>query len=347
VLFTTFERLFDQGGWVVYPIYFVSVFAWYIVIGTAYRYRFVKLTRKRFFEALEGKVRKGGTGMHTFDNLLSKIKLQSANPQSVLHATDEFMANLVPKLNNGFSTISAIIVISPLLGLLGTISGMNEMFSVIGEFGFGNPGIMSNAISIALLASLTGLAVAVALLLFQDSLQTKRSNILNMLKNDCKVLVSCAEAACSRPNVHHRNRKGTAMIHSDYRLINDEQEKPEINLAPFVDTIMILLIFFVVTANLYVETGVDVTKPKAQSSTPAGQKAVLVGLTREGTVHVYGRQVTLERLRLLIEKECSKQSDLSVVIVADKDVGTGRTVQVMDQCALGGAHKISIAAGKE
>ena len=43
---------------------------------------------------------------------------------------------------------------APLLGLLGTITGMNTMFSIIGEFGFGNPTIMANGISMALEATL-------------------------------------------------------------------------------------------------------------------------------------------------------------------------------------------------
>ena len=127
----------------------------------------------------------------------------------------------------------------------------------------------------------------------------------------------------------------------------EEHQNPEINLAPFVDTIMILLIFFVVTANLYVETGVDVSKPKAQSARPAGQKAILIGITREGTVHIYGRQTTVERLRSLVEQEVGKQPDISVVIVSDRDGAVGRTVEVIDQCTLAGAQKISIAASKD
>ena len=59
-------------------------------------------------------------------------------------------------------------LISPLLGLLGTISGMNEMFSIIGAFGFGSPSIMASGISMALKATLTGLAVAVVALFLLD-----------------------------------------------------------------------------------------------------------------------------------------------------------------------------------
>lgn len=132
-----------------------------------------------------------------------------------------------------------------------------------------------------------------------------------------------------------------------WRAAEAEQQRPEINLAPFVDTIMILLIFFVVTANLYIMTGVEVTKPKARSAVSVGERALLVGITREGSVHVYGRQVGLEALQTLVNREVSRNPDVAVVIVADQDAAVGRAVQVMDKCVLAGANKVSVAASGE
>jgi biopolymer transport protein ExbD len=132
-----------------------------------------------------------------------------------------------------------------------------------------------------------------------------------------------------------------------YGLVEHEAQRPEINLAPFVDTIMILLIFFVVTANLYVVTGVDVSKPKAQSARSVGQKAIMIGITREGTIHIFGRQVTIGRLQSLIEQEVAKTPDCQVLIIADRDAAVGKTVEVMDKCILAGVEKVSVAAEKE
>jgi biopolymer transport protein ExbD len=133
----------------------------------------------------------------------------------------------------------------------------------------------------------------------------------------------------------------------NYGLVEHEAQRPEINLAPFVDTIMILLIFFVVTANLYVVTGVDVSKPKAQSARSVGLKAIMIGITREGTIHIFGRQVTLDRLQNVIEQETAKTPDCQVLIIADQESAVGKAVQVMDKCLLAGAAKVSIAAEKE
>lgn len=132
-----------------------------------------------------------------------------------------------------------------------------------------------------------------------------------------------------------------------YHLTPVEAQKPEINLAPFVDTIMILLIFFVVTANMYIITGVEVSKPKARMAMSQGQQTLLIGLTREGTIHVYGRQVILERLKAIVSQEIAKHPAMSIVIIADQNASVGRAVQIMDQCALAGGKKVSIAADKE
>ena len=336
-----FVKLFNEGGWVLYPIFLVSIVVWYIGIGKAVRIRHYMKTWKRLLSALaENTPAASLTGMHPAFITLAR-KLQSDTQMSKRQrASSEFMSVILPRVEGGVSTIAACVVIAPLLGLLGTITGMNKMFSVIGLFGFGNPTIMANGISIALQASLTGLGVAVASLFVYDHVQRSKTKLLENLNMDL-------ERLCEGDTLGPDIVKGGDMPYAQYRLVSDETEKPEINLAPFVDTIMILLIFFVVTANLYVETGVDVSKPKAQSAKPMNQKSILIGITREGTVHVYGRQVNLDRLRLIVEQETSKQPDISVVIIADRAVDVGRAVEVMDNCMLAGAQKVSIAAGKE
>jgi biopolymer transport protein ExbD len=133
----------------------------------------------------------------------------------------------------------------------------------------------------------------------------------------------------------------------DFGMVSDHSEAAEINMGPLIDLVFILLIFFVVTTNFNRQTGVDVSKPKAQSAITQGPKTILVGVTREGTIHVYGRQVTPERLTMLVQQEVTKNPETSVVIIADNDASVGRTVMVMDQCALAGAQKVSIAADKE
>lgn len=133
----------------------------------------------------------------------------------------------------------------------------------------------------------------------------------------------------------------------DFSISGNESAIAEVNMAPLIDMVFILLIFFVVTTNFNRQTGIDVNKPKAQSAMTQGPKTILVGVSREGTIHVYGRQVTPQRLEMVIHQEVMKNPETSIVIIADQDAAIGKAVQVMDHCALAGAAKVSIAAQKE
>ena len=132
----------------------------------------------------------------------------------------------------------------------------------------------------------------------------------------------------------------------DFRILQKEDQPADINIGPLIDMVFILLIFFVITTNFTRQTGIDVTKPRAQTAVSQGQKVILVGISREGTIHAYGRQMSPERLQSLIQEEVLRKPDLSVVIVSDRQAELGKAVQVMDICALAGAKKVSLSADK-
>ncbi len=133
----------------------------------------------------------------------------------------------------------------------------------------------------------------------------------------------------------------------DLNIMGGNQEHAEIDMGPLIDMVFILLIFFIITTNFNRQTGVDVTRPKAQSAVSQGAKTIMVGVSREGTVHVYGRQVTMDRLQMLVSQEVAKNPETAVVIVADQEAAIGKAVMVMDRCSLAGAGKVSIAAENE
>jgi biopolymer transport protein ExbD len=133
----------------------------------------------------------------------------------------------------------------------------------------------------------------------------------------------------------------------EYGFLQAGEENAGIDMGPLIDMVFILLIFFIITTNFSRQTGIEVNKPKAQTAVSQGQKTILVGISREGTIHLYGRQVSLDHLGVLVSEEVAKRPDVSVVIIADQDAVISRAVQVMDQCALSGAPKVSLAAEKE
>ena len=130
----------------------------------------------------------------------------------------------------------------------------------------------------------------------------------------------------------------------EYNIVEDDNKDATIDTGPLLDMVFILLIFFVITTNFNRETGIDVTKPQAKSAVSTGLKIMLVGISADGTLHVYGRQIDMDRLEQLVEKEVKRRPDMSIVIVADKKAEIGKAVQVMDRCSMAGAKKVSIAA---
>ncbi len=133
----------------------------------------------------------------------------------------------------------------------------------------------------------------------------------------------------------------------EYGFIEKGESSAEVNIAPLLDMVFILLIFFIITTNFSRQSGVEVQKPKAQSAVYQGQKTILVGISREGSIHIHGRQVNLERLTRIISSEIARRPTANVVIVADRASMLGRAVEVMDACILAGVKKVSVAADKD
>lgn len=120
-----------------------------------------------------------------------------------------------------------------------------------------------------------------------------------------------------------------------------------IDIAPLLDMVFILLIFFVVTSTFTRETGLDVTKPKASTAQDLAREAVLIGISRQGTIHLNESQVPLTSLRRILEGIVRESPDRPVILVADRDAPGGLIVDVLDECNLARVAKVSIAAQRE
>ncbi len=124
-------------------------------------------------------------------------------------------------------------------------------------------------------------------------------------------------------------------------------EGSTIDIAPLLDMVFILLIFFIVTSTFTRETGVDVTKPKASSARELSRESILVGLSREGTIHINETQVNLSSLRAILRSVMAEAPERPVIIVADRDAPTGRLVDVLDECNNAKVRKVSVAASQD
>ncbi|MFW6387431.1 MAG: ExbD/TolR family protein [Thermodesulfobacteriota bacterium] len=118
----------------------------------------------------------------------------------------------------------------------------------------------------------------------------------------------------------------------------------ELNIAPLIDMVFILLIFFLVTTSFVRETGVDIQRPQAQSAGAQEGATLLIGITDSNTIVIEGRTVEPGAVRVHVERAMAENPEGSVVIVADRGSSTGLAVEVLDGCKLGGAENVALAA---
>ncbi|MBD3391349.1 MAG: hypothetical protein GF418_04810 [Chitinivibrionales bacterium] len=195
-LYHVFASYYAKGGFLMIPIFLVSIVAWFMGLDKLiYLSKFTK-ARKRFLKGaaslIAGKKEQAQTGVTSFDSLLGELvpcRDDQATRCSFSLLFKEFLSVAVPDLDRGFNAMKAWISVAPLLGLLGTVNGMIDTFTIITKFGFGNPSLMAEGISKALITPQAGLTVAFPMMLFHNYLVGRSNNLTAALLKDGESLV--------------------------------------------------------------------------------------------------------------------------------------------------------------
>lgn len=118
----------------------------------------------------------------------------------------------------------------------------------------------------------------------------------------------------------------------------------ELNIAPLIDMVFILLIFFLVTTSFVKETGIDVQRPTAATAVGDARTAILIAVDADNRIFYDHREIDIRAVRANVERALAENPEGAVVVVADKDSATGTAIQVMDGCRMAGADNVSLAA---
>ena len=110
------------------------------------------------------------------------LKHRSWSRDTAEKAVKEELLKELPQLNRHLDTIAVIAAAAPLLGLLGTVSGMIRMFKTITSYGTGDPSLLAGGISEALVTTEVGLVIAIPMLLLHTFLRNRRNIIRSELE---------------------------------------------------------------------------------------------------------------------------------------------------------------------
>lgn len=198
-----------KGGPIVWPILAILALGVVIVIE-----RSIFLLRKRFdSEGLLRRVsdlaarRQWDDCRQTCEQLAEKpvarviaagLDCRQMDREDMENALQEAILREVPAMERFLSTLGMLAAIAPLLGLLGTVTGMIDTFHVITQHGTGDPRMMSGGISEALVTTMLGLSVAIPIMLAHTLLHRGVDKLIGEME----------EKAVAFVNIVHRHRGG-------------------------------------------------------------------------------------------------------------------------------------------
>ena len=124
-----------------------------------------------------------------------------------------------------------------------------------------------------------------------------------------------------------------------------ELKKGQLDIAPLIDVVFLLLIFFMLTSTFISQQGIRVNLPSAVSAKPLPGEDLVIFVDAKDRFVINKKAVTLKRLTASIEAAAKARS--SILIKADKEASLGRVVEVWDLCRDAGISNINIATARK
>lgn len=202
--------LIQAGGWLMLPILACSVVAMAIVLERLWALRGARimpanlvanvwqmdlqhrLTTEQIAELREG----SPLGRILAAGLINRRHSREVMKEAIADVGRQVVSGLERYLN----TLGTVASIAPLLGLLGTVIGMIDVFSVIMERGVGNPGQLAGGISKALITTAAGLSVAIPTLIFHRYLSGKVNRLAIAMEEQALKMVEVMQGEREEDN---------------------------------------------------------------------------------------------------------------------------------------------------
>ena len=117
----------------------------------------------------------------------------------------------------------------------------------------------------------------------------------------------------------------------------------EINIVPFVDVVLVILIIFLVISPTFIKPGFDIHLPKAQTAKRPENVKVILSIDIEGLFYINQKPVGGKELNEKLKKMVEKNKDMKAVIAADKDVAHGNVISLIDLVRKAGIRKFAVS----
>lgn len=192
-------ELIKAGGLLIWPILLCSVIALAIIAERLWSLRTDKICPRNLVAQVWEWNKKGQLDTKRIQSLKAGSQLgrvlaaglvnRHHERQIMKESIEEVGRHVVHELGRFLNTLGTIASISPLLGLLGTVIGMIKVFTVITTVGLGDPAVLAEGISVALITTAAGLTVAIPALMFYRYFQGKIDELVISMEQEALKMV--------------------------------------------------------------------------------------------------------------------------------------------------------------
>lgn len=192
-------EIIKSGGWLMLPIILCSIIATGIIIERYWALRKSKIVPKDQLAHVWNQLKNNQMDANKLRDLKQSSALGrvlAAGLSNSRHGRDvmkdsieEAASHVAHEMERFLSALGTIAAITPLLGLLGTVLGMIEVFTAIMAQGTGNAGVLAGGISQALITTAAGLAIAIPTLIFHRALTRRVDELLVQMEQESIKLV--------------------------------------------------------------------------------------------------------------------------------------------------------------
>ena len=128
-------------------------------------------------------------------------------------------------------------------------------------------------------------------------------------------------------------------------LYRKHRKKPELNLVPLIDVLVMLIFFAFVTMQFKQATTMNLTLPKVETAGKSELKdSLTISIAKDGMVDVNGKPATMDNLQTIVASVSRVTKDITVVIRSDENTPLRFVTQAMDTCRKQGLNKIRLQA---
>ena len=230
----------------------------------------------------------------------------------------------ISKINKGFTFLATVGSTAPFIGLFGTVWGIMNSFQSIAISRNTSLAIVAPGIAEALFATALGLLAAIPATIAYNKFNNDTLNYSQKLENFSKKIFN------------------NYLIMAFKFKRSSKEPMSEINVTPFVDVMLVLLIIFMVTAPL-LTVGVQVDLPESSAdSLPEEQEPLTLTINSKGEIFIQESKVEYEKIIAKVLAVSKNRTDTRIYVRGDKTINYGRVLEIMGLLSGSGFTKVAL-----